>query len=85
MCFLDPQSGQELELEHIGPKVSNGTWQGEVLVGKTAQLSARLILVRVPEEVIDCPPGTDLQGGQTQGKSTGQSRGLEASEVDHVD
>jgi Transposase DDE domain len=53
VCFLDPQSGQELDLEDIGPKVSNGTWQGEVLVGKIAQLPARLILVRVPEEVID--------------------------------
>src|SRR5947207_420101 len=53
VCFLDRESGQELDLEHIGPKVSNGTWQGEVLVGKTAQLPARLIMVRVPEEVID--------------------------------
>jgi hypothetical protein len=56
-----------------------------VFVGKTAQLPARLMLVRVPEEVIDVPPGTDSQGGQTQGKSTGQSRGLEASEMDHAD
>jgi transcriptional regulator of nitric oxide reductase len=32
--------------------VSNGTWQGDVLVGKEAQLPARLVLVRVPEEVI---------------------------------
>lgn len=53
VSFLDPHSGQELDLEHIGPKISNGTWQGEVLVGKTAQLPARLMLVRVPEEVID--------------------------------
>jgi len=51
-CFFEPQSGQELDLEQIGPKVSNGTWQGEVLVGKHAQLPARLIVVRVPEEVI---------------------------------
>jgi hypothetical protein len=50
---LDRESGQELDLEHSGPKVSNGTWQGEVLVGKTAQLPARLLMVRVPEEVID--------------------------------
>ncbi len=85
VCFWDRESGQELDLEHIGPKVSNGTWQGEVLVGKTAQLPARLIMVRVPEEVIDVPPGTDSQGGQTQGKSTSQSRGLEASEMDHGD
>src|SRR5437867_6657076 len=53
VCFLDRESGQELDLEHIGPKVSNGTWQGEVLVGKTAHLPARLLMVRVPEEVID--------------------------------
>jgi hypothetical protein len=32
--------------------VSNGSWQAKVLVGKEAQLPARLILVRVPEEVI---------------------------------
>ena len=53
VCFLDRESGQELDLEDIGPKVSHGTWQGEVLVGKTAQLPARLMMVRVPEEVID--------------------------------
>jgi hypothetical protein len=52
VCFLDPESKQELDLEQIGPKVSNGTWQGAVLVGKEAQLPARLVLLRVPEEVI---------------------------------
>jgi hypothetical protein len=52
VCFLDSVSKQELDLSQIGPKVSNGSWQGEVLVGKEAQLPARLVLVRVPEEVI---------------------------------
>lgn len=51
--FLDRQSGQPLDVEEIGPKVSNGSVQMEVLVGKTAQLPARLIMVRVPEEVIE--------------------------------
>jgi hypothetical protein len=51
--FLDRHSGQPLDLEEIGPKVSNGSVQMEVLVGKTAQLPARLIMVRVPEEVIE--------------------------------
>jgi Transposase DDE domain len=50
--FLDRQSGEQLDLDEIGPKVSNGTWQGEVFVGKEARLPARLILIRVPEEVI---------------------------------
>jgi len=53
VCFLDPATKEELELEQIGPKVSNGTWQAEVLVGKEARLPARLVLVRVPEEVIE--------------------------------
>jgi hypothetical protein len=53
VCFFDRQSGQPLDVEQIGPKVSNGTWQGEVLVGQRAKLPARLILVRVPEEVIE--------------------------------
>jgi hypothetical protein len=35
------------------PREVNGTWQGEVLVGKAAQLPARLMMVRVPEEVIE--------------------------------
>jgi hypothetical protein len=52
VSFFDRHSGQPLDLEEIGPKVSNGTWQGEVLVGQRAKLPARLILVRVPEEVI---------------------------------
>jgi Transposase DDE domain len=51
--FLDRHSGQPLDLEQIGPKVSNGSLQLEVLVGKQARLPARLILVRVPEEVIE--------------------------------
>jgi hypothetical protein len=42
-----------LDLEQIGPKGSQGSLQVEVLVGKHAHLPARLILVRVPEEVIE--------------------------------
>jgi len=64
-CFFEPQSGQELDLEQIGPKVSNGTWQGEVLVGTQAQLPARLILVRVPEEVIAGRQERIRKAGQT--------------------
>jgi hypothetical protein len=51
--FLDRHSGQPLDLEQIGPKGSQGSLQLEVLVGKHAHLPARLILVRVPEEVIE--------------------------------
>jgi len=53
VVFLSATSRQELELEQIGPQVSNGTWQANVLVGREARLPARLILVRVPEEVIE--------------------------------
>jgi hypothetical protein len=51
--FLDRHTGQPLDLEQIGPKGSQGALQMEVLVGKHAHLPARLILVRVPEEVIE--------------------------------
>src|SRR5438876_2851212 len=53
VCFLDRHSGQVLDLEEIGPKVRNGGLQLEVLVGIQAHLPARLMLVRVPEEVIE--------------------------------
>ena len=53
VVFLDPDMRQDLDLEVIGPKVSNGSWQGQVLVGRDARLPARLLLIRVPEEVIE--------------------------------
>src|SRR6266516_1191691 len=51
--FLDRHNGQPLDWEQSGPKGSQGSLQLEVLVGKHARLPARLILVRVPEEVIE--------------------------------
>ncbi len=83
-CFFEPQSGQELDLEQIGPKVSHGRWQGEVLVGKHAQVPARLMVVRVQEEVIAQRQERIRKAGQTQGKS-GQSKSVESSEMDHFD
>lgn len=53
VVFLDAVTKEELDLEQIGPKVSNGSWQANVLVGREARLPARLILVRVPEEIIE--------------------------------
>jgi hypothetical protein len=51
------------------PREVNGTWQGEVLVGKTAQLPARLIMVRVPEEVIDQRQERIQQEAKRRGKA----------------
>jgi hypothetical protein len=51
--FLDPQSHQRLSLSEIGPQVSNGSVDLTVLVGLEACLPARLILLRVPEEIIE--------------------------------
>ncbi len=58
--------------------------QGEVLVGKHAQVPARLMVVRVPEEVIAQRQERIRKAGQTQGKS-GQSKSVESSEMDHFD
>src|SRR5258707_2182036 len=52
VVFLDPDMRQDLDLEVIGPKVSNGSWQGQVLVGRDARLPARLLLIPVSEEVM---------------------------------
>jgi hypothetical protein len=51
--FLDPESKAVLDLEKIGPLVVGQALDREVLVGKEAKLPARLILVRVPEEVVE--------------------------------
>ena len=72
VCFFDRHSGQPLDVEQIGPKVSNGTWQGEVLVGQRAKLPARLILVRVPEEVIEQRQERIRKEGPPPRKSPGQ-------------
>lgn len=50
--FLDPQSRAVLDLEEIGPQVVGQALDREVLVGKEAKLPARLILVRVPEDIV---------------------------------
>lgn len=49
--FYDPQTGREVALEQCGPRYRNETWQGEVLVGRPSKLPARLILIRVPEDI----------------------------------
>lgn len=67
--FLDRERKQRLDLEQIGPKVSNETWQGEVLVGEEAQLPARLILVRVPEEVIAVRQAKIRQEAKRRGRA----------------
>lgn len=53
VCFLDRDSDAVLDLEQIGPQVVGQSLDREVLVGKEARLPARLILVRVPEEVVE--------------------------------
>jgi Transposase DDE domain len=52
VCFLDPVSRNVLDLEQIGPLVAGQALDCNVLVGKEAQLPARLIMLRVPEEVV---------------------------------
>jgi hypothetical protein len=85
VCFFDRHSGQPLDVEHIGPKGSLGTWQGEVLVGQRAKLPARLILVRVPEEVIEQRHSRIRKEGPSARKSPGPSRGLKPRQMDHFD
>ncbi len=51
--FLDPESKAVLDLSEIGPLVVGQALDRDVLVGKEAKLPARLILVRVPEEVVE--------------------------------
>ena len=51
--FLDPQTQEVLDLEKIGPLVVGQALDREVLVGKDAKLPGRLLLVRVPDEVVE--------------------------------
>jgi hypothetical protein len=53
VCFLDRDTKQVLDLEQIGPQAVGQSLDREVLVGKEAKLPARLILVRVPEDVVE--------------------------------
>lgn len=51
--FLDPESKAVLDLEAIGPVGVGQALDRDVLVGKEAKVAARLILVRVPQEVVE--------------------------------
>lgn len=53
VCFLDRESEQVLDLEQIGPQAVGQSLDREVLVGKEAKLPARLIMVRVPDDVVE--------------------------------
>jgi hypothetical protein len=49
--FLD-EEGQELCLQEIGPRAVHQSLQRNVLVGKSVKLPARLLMIRLPEEVV---------------------------------
>ena len=51
-CVLGARDEQVLDLEQIGPQAV-GHSLSEVLVGKEAKLPARLIMVRVPDDVVE--------------------------------
>lgn len=51
-AFFDSQ-GHRLDLQEIGPQVVGQSLDRQVLVGTLVRLPARLIMVRVPEEVIE--------------------------------
>ena len=53
VCFLDREHEQVLDLEQIGPQAVGQSLDREVLVGKEAKLPARLIMVRVPDDVVE--------------------------------
>ena len=53
VCFLDRETEQVLDLEQIGPQAVGQSLDREVLVGKEAKLPARLIMVRVPDDVVE--------------------------------
>ena len=53
VCFLDRENEQVLDLEQIGPQAVGQSLDREVLVGKEARLPARLIMVRVPDDVVE--------------------------------